>query len=136
MECPDCDRQINVVSEPFEHDENLFHIIAKCVCGVEFTGYLYKEKVVPKAVAAKTTERKKENHNKRFWEIRRETSQYNKYMKWHVLFYRADKTELASQWFKTEKKAQGCVEDSIRRGKEGFPIGNMMSYTTYEKLPA
>ncbi len=76
----------------------------------------------------------KESHNEGFWEIKRETSQYNKYMKWHVLFYHADKTEYCSQWFKTEKQAQWCVDHSIWRGKKGFPIGDTMSYTTYQQL--
>ena len=55
----------------------------------------------------------KEIHNKGFWEIRRETSKYNKYMKWHILFYDDQMQILASDWTKTKKEAQQKVETAI-----------------------
>ena len=72
--------------------------------------------------------------NKAYYTIKRETSKYNKHMKWHVEFYRDDKTPLASEWFKTQKQAQWCIDHSIWRGKQGFPIGNHISYTEYLPL--
>ncbi len=74
--------------------------------------------------------------DKTFYTVTRETSKYNKYMKWHLQYYRENKTLLASQWFKTQKEAIARVDHSIWRGKQGFPIGNRMSYTDYEPLAA
>ena len=73
-------------------------------------------------------------YNKGFYEIKRETSKYNKYMKWHLIFYREDKSMLASEYFRTEKEARASVEHSIWRGAQGFPIGNRMSYTSYQAI--
>ena len=72
--------------------------------------------------------------NKAYYTLKRETSKYNKYMKWHVEYYRDDKTLLASDWFKTQKAAKQNIELSIYRGKKGFPIGDRMSFTEYEEL--
>jgi len=74
--------------------------------------------------------------NKAYYTLKRETSKYNKYMKWHVQYYRYDKTPLASNWFKTQKEAQYHVDHSIWRGKQGFAIGDRISFTEYEELTA
>ena len=66
-----------------------------------------------------------------YYEIKRETSKYNKYMKWHLLLYREDKTLLSSMYHKTRKAAERDVDNSILRGKEGFPIGNRLYFTEY-----
>ena len=74
--------------------------------------------------------------NKAYYEIKRETSKYNKYMKWHVIYYYDDtKNVLSSMYFRTEKEAKYDVDHSIWKGKEGFPIGNRISYTDYFPLP-
>ena len=69
-----------------------------------------------------------------FYTLKRETSKYNKYMKWHVEYYREDKTLNASEWFKTRKEAKQNIDHSIWRGQKGFPIGNSMSFTEYTPL--
>ncbi len=79
---------------------------------------------------------KRESHNVGYYEFKRETSKYNKYMKWHVVYYLDDKTPLASDWFRTEREAQESIEKAIYRGKAGFPIGEMMSYTEYRCIGA
>jgi len=57
------------------------------------------------------------------YRIVRETSKYNKYMKWHLTFYHADeKTILSSGWFKTEREAKESVDRMEKR--DPFPIGN------------
>ena len=72
--------------------------------------------------------------NKVFYTLKRETSQYNKYMKWHVGYYRDNKTTLASMWFRTQCEAQADVDRSISRGKKGFLIGDRISFTEYSAL--
>ena len=74
-------------------------------------------------------------HDKAYYTLKRETSKYNKYMKWHVQYYRFDKSLLSSIYFKTRKLAQYNIERSISRGSHGFPIGNRMTYTSYSELP-
>lgn len=73
-------------------------------------------------------------HNKGFIELRRETSKYNKYMKWRVITYREDMTLLASEYYRTRKKAEQHIETSVFRGKHGFPIGNRLSFTDYTMI--
>jgi len=73
----------------------------------------------------------KECHNKAFYKLKRETSQYNKYMKWHVEYFREDGSLLYSDWFKTEREGKANIEHSIWRGRQGFPIGDSMNYTEY-----
>lgn len=70
--------------------------------------------------------------DKRPYELRRETSQYNKYMKWRVIFYYSiGGTILASDYFRTRREAEYRIERMIRQGKEGFPIGNKIIYSDY-----
>uniref|UniRef100_A0A6M3JF71 Uncharacterized protein n=1 Tax=viral metagenome TaxID=1070528 RepID=A0A6M3JF71_9ZZZZ len=67
--------------------------------------------------------------------IFRKTSQYNKYMKWNLVFYYEDNdTVLSSQWFKTEHEAVECVERMKRR--EPFPIGQKYQILTPVNLSA
>jgi len=73
-------------------------------------------------------------YNTAYYTVKRETSEYNKYMKWHVLFYREDRTLLSSQHFKTQKDAQYCITHAIWKGQQGFPIGNHLSFTKYQVL--
>ena len=76
----------------------------------------------------------KESINKAYYEIIRENSKYNKYIKWYLKVYRWDKIIISSQGFKTKNEANYEVEKMIYQGKQGFPIGNMMSYTEYSCL--
>jgi hypothetical protein len=73
----------------------------------------------------------REVHNKGFYEIVREDSKYNKYIKWFTRCYMEDMTQISSFGYKTRREAEAEVSRMIFRGKEGFPIGNMMSYTEY-----
>ena len=59
--------------------------------------------------------------------IIRETSKYNKYMKWHVVYNRDDETQLASQWFKTRKAAV----ESVTQKRSPLPVGNGFTMTFY-----
>ncbi len=74
--------------------------------------------------------------SKVFYTIKRETSKYNKYMKWHLELFREDKTLLSSEYTKTQKEAKRIIERAVNSGKRGFPIGNRMTYTNYYPLPA
>ena len=65
------------------------------------------------------------------WKINRETSKYNKYMKWHLELFRTDNSRLSSMFFKTRKEAIASIERSIYRGNQGFPIGDSIYYTEY-----
>lgn len=73
----------------------------------------------------------KESHNTIYYEIVRETSKYNKYIKWFYRSYREDGTPIYSGGYRTQKEAQAFHERAVEIGKNGFPIGGMMSYTTY-----
>jgi len=68
------------------------------------------------------------------YKITRETSKYNKYMKWHLEYFRDNNSGLSSNWFKTQKEAIQNVERAIYRGKKGFPIGDRLSFTDYIAL--
>ncbi len=72
--------------------------------------------------------------NKAFYQIKRETSKYNKYMKWHLELFRENKTLLSSEYFRTEREALASIERSKQTGKEGFPIGDHLSYTDYTEM--
>jgi hypothetical protein len=72
--------------------------------------------------------------NKAFVSLKRETSKYNKYMKWHVEYFRDDMSPLASQWYKTQTQAEQAIETSIWKGQKGFHIGNRISYTEYHRI--
>ncbi len=55
--------------------------------------------------------------------LKRETSKYNKYMKWHLTFYYEEGgAVLSSEWFKTERQARESVDRMKTR--DPFPIGN------------
>jgi hypothetical protein len=73
----------------------------------------------------------KESRNTIYFEIVRETSKYNKYIKWFYRTYREDGTLVSSGGYKTQKEAQATHDRAVRIGQEGFPIGNMVSYATY-----
>jgi hypothetical protein len=75
----------------------------------------------------------KYSNNIAFYEIRRETSTYNKYMKWHLLFYREDRTTLSSEWGRTRKEVEAALAHAKEIGETGFPIGSTVSYTTYKE---
>ena len=74
------------------------------------------------------------SHDKCFFKIERETSKYNKYMKWHLIYYREDMSVLASHFTKTEREAMENVKQSKEIGERGFPIGNRITYTTYDEI--
>jgi len=75
-----------------------------------------------------------ESHQKGYWQIERKTSDYNKYMKWRIRFYRADLSLLASHYTKTRNEAEELVIDRIDQGQRGFPIGRHVSFTEYQHL--
>lgn len=62
------------------------------------------------------------------YQIKRETSQYNKYMKWHLVIEFANGSK-SSQYFKTRKQAIEHI-NSLRRP---LPMGNGMSLAYYER---
>ena len=72
-------------------------------------------------------------HNECKYSITREDNKYNKYMKWHLMFFMGSGST-ASQWFKTRKEAAYCVEHAIYDGQKGFHIGNYVSFTTYKEV--
>ncbi len=74
--------------------------------------------------------------NKAFYEIVRETSQYNKYIKWFLRTFHADMKLLSSTGYRTRREAQEAVERMIEIGKEGFPIGDHLSFTEYTCIGA
>jgi len=73
----------------------------------------------------------KESHNTIYYEIVRETSKYNKSIKWFYRTYLHDGTPASSCGYKTQKGAQAVHDRAVDIGKRGFPIGDRMSYTTY-----
>jgi len=75
-----------------------------------------------------------ETINKVYYTIKRETSKYNKYMKWHLELYHEDKSLLSSEYCKTRKLAQNIIDRAIDRGRKGFPIGNRLSYSEYFEM--
>ena len=76
----------------------------------------------------------KNSFNKLSYTAKRETSQYNKYMKWHLECFRADNSLLSSQYFKTQKEMNQHIDRMIYSGKKGFPIGNHLSFTEYTQI--
>lgn len=66
-----------------------------------------------------------------YFEIVRETSKYNKYIKWFYRTYRADMSLLSSGGYRTEKEARAVHQRAVMIGKEGFPIGDRISYTNF-----
>lgn len=57
--------------------------------------------------------------------IKRETSKYNKYMKWHVEMW-VDGHCIASEWFKSKPEAYRKLTASC----QPMPIGNSFSFHT------
>ncbi len=116
--------------EPFE-DKSITHgLCPKCV------SILRGEIEAMEKGSEKTMPETKESHNVAYYELLRETSKYNKYMRWHVKYYLENKTLVASDWFKTEREAQESIETAIYRGRQGFPIGKMLSFTEYRCIGA
>ncbi len=76
-------------------------------------------------------ETKKQEHQTIYFKVVRETSKYNKYMKWHVICYRSDKeTLLSSDYAKTKQQAH----DKCKQTRP-IPIGDdRLLITTYEEL--
>lgn len=61
--------------------------------------------------------------------IKRETSKYNKYMKWHVEFFRKDGSLLSSQYERTRKDAEGLFTTH----EMGYG-GDKLLITTYKLI--
>lgn len=69
--------------------------------------------------------------NQVLYEIIRETSKYNKYIKWFLRTYHVDKRLLSSTGYRTRKGAEEATQKMIEQGKRGFPIGDHISHTDY-----
>ena len=69
--------------------------------------------------------------NKAYYTLKRETSKYNKYMKWHLEYFREDGSLLSSEYFKTKNAATISLNNAVLRGQQGFPIGDRLSFTNY-----
>ena len=63
-----------------------------------------------------------------YYKIVRETSIYNKYIKWFAKCYRKDKSLLSSFGYRTEKEAR----ESIIIKENPFPIGERLINFKYE----
>lgn len=74
--------------------------------------------------------------NKAFYEIVRETSKYNKYIKWFVRTYKEDMTLISSCGYTTRREAEDRTREMIEIGKQGFPIGGHLSFTNYARIGA
>ena len=65
-----------------------------------------------------------------YYKIIKETSKYNKYIKWFVKCYRKNGEEVSSFGYKTEKEARNSID--VLRGI--FPIGNREINYIYEEV--
>lgn len=65
------------------------------------------------------------------WEIVRETSKYNKRIKWYYRTYLDDGTMVSSTGCRTKDEAQSTHDHMVYIGKEGFHIGNHVKYVDY-----
>jgi len=65
------------------------------------------------------------------FEIVRETSTYNRAIKWYLRNYHPDGQLFASLGFRTKHEALEQVRSDIYRGEKGFQIGNRTQYTHY-----
>jgi hypothetical protein len=74
--------------------------------------------------------------NKVFYEIVRETSKYNKYIKWFLRTYHDDMKLLSSCGYRTRREAEKHMASMIEIGKEGFPIGDHLAYYEYTCIGA
>ena len=70
-------------------------------------------------------------HNTIYFEIIRETSKYNKYIKWFYRSYLEDGRPICSLGYRTQKEAQAFHDRAVETGKKGFPIGDKISHTIY-----
>jgi hypothetical protein len=68
------------------------------------------------------------------YEIVRETSKYNKYIKWFYRTYREDGSVLSVTGYRTQKEALLAHDNAVFSGKVGFPVGNHISYTVYRAV--
>ncbi len=57
--------------------------------------------------------------------LKRKTSKYNKYMKWHYQTFREDGSLLSGQYFKSKPQAMEHISRLVRP----FPIGDRFSVT-------
>ncbi len=64
------------------------------------------------------------------FEIKRESSQYNKYLKWHIICYREDGSMLSSEYTTTKKIAY----QKVCNDKKPLPIGNRLVKTNYVEI--
>jgi len=71
--------------------------------------------------------------NKITYLFKRESSKYNTRLLWHVSFYLNDEHLLCSHYFTTKKEATTYIQECIREGRVGFPIGDRKSYASYSK---
>jgi len=65
-----------------------------------------------------------------YYKIVRETSKYNKYIKWFAKCFREDKSLLSSFGYRTEKEAR----KSIIFKENPFPIGNKYIYYNLKEV--
>ena len=64
------------------------------------------------------------------YKIIRKTSEYNKYIKWFTKIFRADKSLLSSEGYRTRKKAVEC----ITKRREPLPIGRTYSVMYLQEI--
>ena len=74
---------------------------------------------------------KQKDYQTIYFRVIRETSKYNKYMKWHLLCYRSDKTTtLSSEYTKTRQQAYDIAKQS-----RPLAVGDRLQITIYQELP-
>jgi len=66
--------------------------------------------------------------SKAFYEIKRETSKYNKYMKWHLIEH-LETGSICSNYFKSKNQ---CL-NYINKSREPLPIGDRISMMFLQK---
>lgn len=64
------------------------------------------------------------------YRIIRETSKYNKYIKWFLRTFREDGTILSSAGYRTRKEAV----EIVTKPRRPMPIGNRFSVTFFEEI--
>jgi hypothetical protein len=69
---------------------------------------------------------------KQMFRIVRETSAYNKYIKWFARIFREDGTEISSCGYKTQREAR----ESILARNHNFEIGNKGYTVNWTELTA
>ena len=68
-------------------------------------------------------------HQTIYYEIKRETSKYNKYMKWHLISYSNDNRMISSEYYKTKKQAYQSIKKESK-----LPVGDRILITQYKEL--